>query len=128
MEKGVVKQGRLAILLLISLAAALFISCSQGASGYGIVLWSADEELYHTGSIVKIIEDSTLRNSYTFKAAETGEKAEAEKFRLMFFKKLKAANEWLKFQAMGRQICNNTQTGLQFGFLLTRHQRVYKLE
>jgi hypothetical protein len=96
MENGVVKQGRILIILFVSLLSLSFFSCGQSAKGYGVVLWSTDEKLYHAGDVVSIIEDSTVRNSYTFKAPETGDKVETPKFRLMYFKKKKAASDWAK--------------------------------
>ena len=71
------------------------LACGPRKIGYGVVLWSADEDSYRTGSIVPIIEESSIEDSYTFLGAD-GEASDVPRWRVLFFKREKDALAYLE--------------------------------
>lgn len=81
------------------IAAALFsaglLACGPRTIGYGVVVWSAHEDSYATGSIVPIIEESTIQDSYTLLGGD-GEGFDVPRWRVSFFKREKEARAYLE--------------------------------
>jgi len=103
-------------LLGILIAAALFcvgiIACGPRKVGYGVVLWSADEESYGTGSVVPIIEESSIQDSYTLLGTDE-EAVEVPRWRVSFFNREKEALAYLeRFEPWKMSIARADSDGL----------------
>jgi len=131
MENGIVKQTaqKVIIFLCISVFCTVFLSCARGAKGYGVVLWSTDESQYQAGDLVSILEESSVRNSYTFKSPVTKAKIEVPKYRIMYFKKKKAAADWAStFSPWAHMFAMTRRDGLAIRSAPSQDaDRVYKL-
>lgn len=79
------------ILALISLAV---VACGAGKIGYGVILWSSDNQQFATGSVVHILEESRLKGTYTVRNSETKNIAELPRYLVSFFKKASEAEDF----------------------------------
>ncbi|MFW5741809.1 MAG: SH3 domain-containing protein [Spirochaetota bacterium] len=71
-----------AALLILSLA---LIGCGSRTVGYGVLLWSPDESMLESGSVVTVQSQSDLTDTYTISAAELEEPTEIARWRLEFY-------------------------------------------
>ncbi len=71
------------ILILISL---LSVSCKQKYIGYGVLLWSPNENILETGITLPVVSQSKINNTYTVKKIESKEQMEIPKWRIELFK------------------------------------------
>lgn len=91
---------------ILSLAAALlvtlFASCGPRTIGYGVILWSENESLLPTGSVVPVVDQSRISNTYTVLTSgrsggvSPGKKVEIAQWRVSFFNDTKSANTFQK--------------------------------
>jgi len=84
------RYGRTAVLLSIVLMTML--SCSRKL-GYGVVLWS-DQDGLKTGEMTEILEESRIRKSYILQVKGTKDRYEIPLWRVRFFEKLSAAEDF----------------------------------
>ena len=70
----------------------LFISCDRNI-GSGVILWSTDEDLISSGTVIKIYEESRIRHTYTISEIGSKDKFEMETWRIDFFDKEQDARE-----------------------------------
>ena len=63
------------------------ISCGAGKLGYGVILWSSDNQQFPTGSVVHVMEESRIKETYTIRNNETKNTAELPRYLVSFFKK-----------------------------------------
>jgi|GEM_PF-601794 len=71
----------------------LFTSCERKI-GSGVVLWSTDEELIKSGTIVNVYEESRIRHTYTVAEPGSKERVELDTWRIHFFNKMKDAEAY----------------------------------
>lgn len=62
----------------------LFLSCGKGL-GYGILLWSSDESVITSGTSVRVMEESVVRESFTIRPEEGKDKIEVPQWRVKMF-------------------------------------------
>ncbi|MEW5815925.1 MAG: SH3 domain-containing protein [Spirochaetota bacterium] len=74
----------------------LFQSCGAGKLGYGVILWSENEALLTTGSIVQVIEESNLNKAYTIVLPRNGKKLSVPMWRMLLKKSKKEAERYIK--------------------------------
>jgi hypothetical protein len=83
--------------LILTVFASVFclpiISCGNKAIGYGILLWSPDEKIVATGSILPVIKESGIEETYTLLLGND-KTYEVPRWRVRFFKKEKAAEAY----------------------------------
>lgn len=72
----------LVIMILVSL---LSVSCGKKYIGYGVLLWSPNEEILQTGATLPIISESKLNDTYTVQKSDSKEQIELPKWRLDVF-------------------------------------------
>lgn len=65
-------------------AIALLAGCSSRAIGHGVVLWSGDESALESGSVVAVLAESELNDSYTIAVDGTDEQLEVARWRIGF--------------------------------------------
>lgn len=83
---------RLFILLVLP---GLFLSCGPKNIGYGVVVWSPEEQLVPTGSLVPVYEDSSIRDVYVIGTEGDSESLyEMPRSRVAFFNKEKDAESF----------------------------------
>jgi hypothetical protein len=70
------------------------ISCGAGKIGYGVILWSSDNQQFPTGSIVHVMEESRIKGTYTIRNNETKNITEIPSYLVSFFKKKGDAEEY----------------------------------
>lgn len=88
------------------------LGCEPRTKGYGIVLWSADEDRFATGSIVPVVEESSIEDSYTLLTAEE-EAVQVPRWRIRFFKREKEASAYLdSFEPWKKSIARADSDGL----------------
>lgn len=64
----------------------LFSSCGNGI-GYGILLWSPEDNNLLSGASVRVLDESVVRESYTVRLEEEKEKVELSKWRIRIYEK-----------------------------------------
>jgi hypothetical protein len=84
------------IIISILLLSLLITSCGPRRIGYGVLLWSTDEQKIETGELVEIIEESEIRNTYSIKISELDEPIEVDKWRVSMFKDIETAQGKVK--------------------------------
>ncbi|MFW5684518.1 MAG: SH3 domain-containing protein [Spirochaetota bacterium] len=70
---------------LIVLAAVLLTGCGDNGIGAGVVLWSPDESVVRSGSVVTVLAESSISDTYRIAAEEIEEPFELERWRVEFF-------------------------------------------
>ncbi|MEM5948304.1 SH3 domain-containing protein [Spirochaetia bacterium 38H-sp] len=70
-------------LALIVVLAVLLVSCGQNAIGYGVVMWSDDEKVLQTATIVTVLKESEIYDTYTLTLGD--KKVSVPRWQLMFF-------------------------------------------
>lgn len=81
------------IFIPLILALMLLVSCGQKFIGYGVLLWSPNEELIPTGATLPVVSESKINNTYTVKKNETKELTEIPKWRIDFFETREEADK-----------------------------------
>ncbi len=73
--------------------AALWIvtACGGNRLGYGVLLWSIDEEVLPSGSVVQIVSESRMNETYTVQGIDIKQGFELPDQRVAFFKKRNVA-------------------------------------
>lgn len=80
---------------ILAAAVSTAISCGPKVLGYGVVLWSTDEQQIATGDTAPVFEDSSIRDVYIAGTGEDNETLiELPRARMAFFKKEKDALEY----------------------------------
>lgn len=87
----------------VALFAVLFVvlllaSCGQNAIGYGVVVWSEDERVLPTSTIVPVLKESEVYDSYTLAVGD--KKIGVPRWQLMFFSSREEAERFVA--GMGR--------------------------
>lgn len=82
---------KLGVVILLSI---LTLSCSRNI-GYGVIKISQDEAKLKSGSLIKIINESRIRETWVYNT-ESEKFVEIEKWRVKYFKKLDEAVEYQK--------------------------------
>jgi len=106
------KRNNITVRKVISLAlgaialSTLLASCGSHALGFGVVIWSDNEQVLATGSIVPILDQSTISNTDTISApgnpkaadpaARTSHPVNVDAWRIAFFKTRKEAATYQK--------------------------------
>jgi len=70
------------VLIILSL---LSVSCGKKYIGYGVLLWSPNENILETGSVYPVVSESKINDTYTIKAGESGDLTDIPKWRISFF-------------------------------------------
>ncbi len=84
--------------LTAALLVTLFASCGPRTIGYGVILWSENENVLPTGSVVRVVDQSRISNTYTVlppaksAGSSSNKTVETAQWRLSFFSDLKSAN------------------------------------
>ena len=66
---------------------ALASGCSAGNRGWGVILWSENEPLYPTGSMVRVTGTSQLRDTYNLRIDRSLPEESVAQWRVAFFKR-----------------------------------------
>ena len=74
-------------ILMYVIIAVPFFSCGPREIGYGLMLWSPNESMIQTGSIVPVYGESSITETYTIGAAQSKEHLEIPQWRLDFHRK-----------------------------------------
>jgi len=75
---------RTALLALILAVAATLIGCDRKI-GYGVLLWSPDEDQISSGSVVSVLSESDIQDTYGIRDEETSTEATVDRWRVRFF-------------------------------------------
>ena len=59
--------------------------CGTRAIGYGVLLWSEDEDLVRSGTVLSVINESDLNDVYVLDAGEEAGEIELARWRVEFF-------------------------------------------
>ncbi len=78
------------MLILISL---LSVSCKPKYIGYGVLLWSPNENIIETGAVLPVVSQSKINDSYTVKVNNSKEQIEIPKWRIELFKTTEEAEK-----------------------------------
>jgi hypothetical protein len=84
------------VLFLIFISVLLLASCGKPPLGYGVLLWSPDEETLPTGTIMSLLGQSRLKNLYTSAPEGTKDYRQIDTWRIRQFETLKEAREYLE--------------------------------
>jgi hypothetical protein len=80
---------------LLTLAILFTFSCG-GNLGFGVLLWSPDEELIPSGSAIKVLSQSSINDSYIIRTFDNNEKIEIPLWRVDLFEKNEEMENALK--------------------------------
>jgi hypothetical protein len=72
----------------------LFSGCSGGRRGYGVVLLSPDAQALPAGSVVEVLEESELNNTYEIRTSGESGSFRIDTWRIRLFNEEKAARAW----------------------------------
>ncbi len=72
----------------------VLIGCSYRPDGWGVFLWSHDEQAFPTGSTVPIVETSMLNTTYDIQLDKRAQVFTVDQWRLAFFKRKSRAEEY----------------------------------
>lgn len=84
---SVIQRGIILLLIITT------FSCSR-YMGYGVIKISEDEDKLKSGSLIKITKESRIRDTWVYNSDEE-DHIEIKKWRVKFFKKIEAANNYL---------------------------------
>lgn len=106
----------------------LLTSCNRKI-GSGVVLWSENEDIITSGSIVNIYEESRIRHTYTVGEIDSKETLEMDTWRISFFEKLADAKAYREsYSPYFTSYAYSTRQGLPIRESeSTDSDRVYKL-
>ena len=71
--------------LLAVVLPAILIACSPSDIGTGVILWSPDESVVRSGSVVSVISQSEISNTYRVSGAGLTEPFEVDRWRVELF-------------------------------------------
>ncbi len=115
----------------IFIAAAFLVvsACGPRKIGYGVLLWSPDETVMETGTVLPVHEESRIKTTYTVTKPGTKETVEIPTWRLQFFPKEKEAEAFAeKFAAVKDIYATSNRRALPVREKADRlSQRVYRL-
>lgn len=88
-------------------------SCKTKYLGYGVLLWSPNEKIVPTGTVLPILSESKLNDSYSVRKDSSKTEFEFPKWRIQVFetkeKATKAANTFIEFKTI---FARNLKDGL----------------
>lgn len=107
----------------------LFLSCSGGQEGYGVILLSPNSQAVKTGEMVTIEESSSIDETYTISLPDRDEKVEIEMWRIKFFEEKKKARSYAEsYEQYIPIFAENARDGLAIREKPdATSQRVYKM-
>ncbi len=73
---------------------ALFSGCGSRPDGWGVLLWSHNEEQLATGQVLGIYDSSNLRQTYTVRTGNGDDMIELEQWRIEYFRNRRGAEEY----------------------------------
>lgn len=79
---------------LLLVASLLLAACADRTVGSGVVLWSPDEELIRSGSVVTVVSESDITNTYVVEAEVLGEPLELPRWRVELFESSEEAEAY----------------------------------
>jgi hypothetical protein len=104
---------RFITLACIVVTVLLVFACGGRPQGHGVLLWSPQEDLVETGSMVPVYEESTINNTYTIGIPDSKERMEIDAWRLRYFRKKREASEYAStYQKYKNQIAIVAKDGL----------------
>ena len=77
--------------LLVLLLTLMSFGCGRRSIGYGVVLWSPEEQVVPTGSVVPVYEESRIKKTYIIASPTQKAPYEIQASRVQFFKSRKEA-------------------------------------
>lgn len=107
----------------------LLISCNRRI-GSGVVLWSNDESLIESGTIVQIYEESKIRQTYSIAPIDSKERVEMEQWRVQFFDTMQDTKKYAEnYSPYFKSFAYSERQGLPIREAETSDStRVYKLK
>ncbi|TFH05479.1 MAG: SH3 domain-containing protein, partial [Spirochaetales bacterium] len=69
-------------------------ACGGGVIGYGVLLWSPDENAAPSGDVLEVLSESELSDSYTLRFPGTEEPISIERWRVEFFSDRTLADQY----------------------------------
>ncbi|WP_028974336.1 SH3 domain-containing protein [Spirochaeta cellobiosiphila] len=90
-----IKKSSYTFLILLGLLLTLN-SCGPRKIGYGVILWSDNEEVLPTGSYVWVLRESNIRDTYTVMQPSSKDEYELDKWRIHFSEKEQEAKDYKK--------------------------------
>ncbi len=84
-------QNPIARTFFVLLCVALLSRCGARPEGWGVLLWSHDEQELSTGAVIGIYDTSSLRQTYTVRAGNDDNMIEIDQWRVEFFKNKREA-------------------------------------
>ncbi len=73
-------------ILAACVTATLFLGgCGQNGKKYGVLIWSENEAAMPTGTIVLVVDESQLNNTYTIRLQDSRERTETARWRILVF-------------------------------------------
>lgn len=94
-EKTIAKNRTLLIMCTVAFLPLLFFSCGAGTIGYGVILMSPDQQDLQTGTVVRILKESDIHDTYTVEATDGGE-YELDRWRISIFKEQSSAENYAR--------------------------------
>ncbi len=79
------RKYKLILTFIILTMISLLPSCKQKILGYGVLLWSPNENILTTGSILPVVSESKINDTYTIKIINSKELIEIPKWRIKVF-------------------------------------------
>ena len=77
---------RLSVFATVSVALlSILTGCGGRPIGYGVLLWSTDEEQMRSGTVVPVFDESDLNDSYSIGVGDSAQKADLARWRVEFF-------------------------------------------
>lgn len=74
-----------------TLVATLALTGCSRPLGYGVLLWSEDEAAVRSGTVVSVLSESDLQDTYELRVDSAGEEFTIPRWRVRFFETLEAA-------------------------------------
>ena len=84
MRQSLQQPNRSACALLVVLLALVLSSCSRNL-GYGVLLWSEDDDEVPSGTVIGILSESEIQDSYEYKVPGTDGMMSIPRWRVQFF-------------------------------------------
>ncbi len=98
---------------LLLLLSVFFVSCSGGSIGYGVLLWPSDDVPLEAASLVKIISESSIEDTYIIENETGGDKYSLSQWRVEFYDDRENAEKAAQaYRPFADQMALSTEVGL----------------
>ncbi len=85
---------RLRTVLLAPVILTVLAACAPSAIGSGVILWSPDESVVRSGSVVTVVSQSDINNTFRVSGASLREPIDLDRWRIELFTEKEAADAY----------------------------------